>query len=227
MKIDKFIENVIQFVKNKPFIRNIRLMDTCFIFLILILIHKQFQNIKFIYESNIIIINLSFLLIIFFIWVWNRSKIDKSNMLSSMSIIFAVFFFLAQSAYNDDSKIKLLSSVNFYNCSVAEGILTLKSKANLSENFIINHFIFQIYIDNSDLLFRKLGKEPTLSILKSAHVMSGANSLIDTVQIINAQGVNQTSVNSLYSQNYHINMYNLQIMEIASSTRDVICRNYF
>ncbi|PIS16972.1 MAG: hypothetical protein CO002_03535, partial [Candidatus Portnoybacteria bacterium CG_4_8_14_3_um_filter_44_10] len=123
-------------------------LDFIFAILLALLLYKNSKNIIFIYKANILTLQLIIPLIIIFIWIGTRSRLEKGQLLTSMSIIFAVFVYLLSFAHSDDSKIKLLSAVDNYNCSVSQDILTsLKGKTDLSQNFTLHYFISQPYFD--------------------------------------------------------------------------------
>lgn len=224
MKSIKVIENLTHFFKHTPFLKDIKLIDLYFVGLLLVSLYLQLPNIKFIYESSITVLRLAAPLVMVFVWIWVRSNLDRSSLLSSASIIFAVFVFLVSLAYSNDSKIKLLSDMNGYNCMVAQNILTLKDKINLSSNFTLNYFVFQPYLDNASFIFHRLGTTTGAELLSSASSAQSANSLINQVQSLNIQGSSPLFGQFIIGP---LQMYNGQLIEIASSTSKIFCKQLF
>lgn len=209
--------------KLKVFIRKYYLDVVIMIFLFFTL-YSQWISIKFIYKSNIIVLRFIIPLLLMFLWINMRSHLDKSNLLSTASIVIAVFIFLFSIALNDDSKIKLLSGINDYNCNITKNILTLKEKTDLSSNFTLNYFIVQPYLDNTSFILQRLGTITGTELLVSVYDAQGANSLINQIQGLNIQGINPSFGSFIAGS---IKMYNSQLIEIASSTSLVFCNKLF
>lgn len=212
--------------KIKDFFKDhiIAVKDFIFISIVLFLIFRNLLDIKFIYLSNILNLELILLIIIIFLWMGIRLKFDKSHLISSASIIIAVFTFLLSRASADDSKIKLLSGISDYNCYVAQNILTFKEKDNLSNNFSLLYFITQPYFDNIDFIFSRLSTSTATSLLNSAYGSQSANALISQVQGLNIQGASPLFGPFIGQP---LEMYNKQLIEIASSTEPFFCENLF
>lgn len=191
--------------------------------LILILIFPEIPNIGFIYKSNILTLKLTIPLVLFFLLIWERSKIDKGNLLSSFSIGFAVFVFLIQSAYDDDQKIKSLSGINSYNCTIVKSIFSLKERPSLSAGFTLSYFITQPYFDNTSFILQQLNNTKGTELLEAAYRSDSANALIKQVQELNIQAVN-LSLNKFAGM--HMENYNNELVKIASSTK-IFCQNVF
>lgn len=198
-------------------------LDIIISILILILIFQEISNIGFIYKSNILTLNLAIPLLLIFYLIWKHSKIDKNNLLSSLSIVFAVFVFLTQSAYDDDSKIKLLSGINSYNCAVAKSIISLKEKPNLSTGFTLSYFITQPYLENTSFILQQLNNATGTELLATAYRADSANALIRQVQELNVQAIN-LSLNKVAGM--HMENYNNELVKIANST-NIFCHNVF
>lgn len=218
----EFIEKIKQY-KNKSFFKDAKLTDVFFVVLIAY-IFFQFPNIKFIYESNTIALNFIIPLLLVFWWIGARMNLNKNNLLSTASIIVAVFVFLFSVAINDDSKIKLLSNLNSYNCKVAQDILDLNKKPSLSSNFTLNYFITQPYLDNASFIIQRLGTTTGTLLLTSGYAVQGANTLLDQVQSLNIQGSNPLFGSFVAEP---IKMYNAQLITIASNASSVFCDQLF
>jgi len=198
-------------------------IDMVFGALLVLIVYRYLPSIVFIYKTNITVIWLLVIpLLIIFIWVGFRIKINKGHLLTSASIIFAVSVYLFSFVYSDDVKIKLLSSTHAYNCSVIQEIYALKQKPEVWQGFVLHFFIPQPYFDNASFVLQKLGTTTGTLLLNSVYEAQGANSLISQVQSLNAQGSNL-----LFGQfvKENIKMYNEDLLRFASSTGDVFCKN--
>jgi predicted neutral ceramidase superfamily lipid hydrolase len=185
-------------------------------------IYSNFSNIKFIYKANALTLHLIIPLIIIFIWLGIHSKPNKDHLLATASTIIAVFVYLLSFAYSDDSKIKLLSDMDGYNCFVSQGILNELPKGDLSQNLSLFYFISQPYFDNASFIAQRLGTSTGTELLRSALAAQSANSLIDQVQHLNVQ-VSEPSLYPLLSASFR--KYNARLIEIASSTNKIFCQD--
>lgn len=220
--LEKFfsIQNSTKWKRITCYFKENFLWDFIFLGAALIISILRRQDLIFIYESNKGPIILIIPIIFVFIWLGLRGFFERNILLQTASIFLVAFIFLISVAYEDANKIKNIVAANDHNCIVASGILSLKDNKDLSDQFSLNYFFIQPYIDNTSFIFERSGTTAATMMLSIAYSMQSANSLIATVQNLNVQGANPLFGSFIAEP---LRGYNSDLLKIAQKVIDNIC----
>ncbi|MEK7629657.1 MAG: hypothetical protein AAB394_04055 [Patescibacteria group bacterium] len=169
-------------------------------------------------NKTIFILLLPFAL--FFTLLGVKGKLEIGQLLSSASIVLAVLFFIFQATQEYINKKDYLANITKINCGVINSIENL-GNADLAQNFQLSSFITEPYTENINFLVREFSTSTGYVTPSVIWGMNDINSLITTVNHINAQGLN-LSIENKEKYIKAINTYNKQILDTERKINNIL-----